>query len=213
MKQSRMSAGCAVAQGAIFMVGGHNTEHFMDTCESWDPRAPKWRMVRLLATMSPRALRCSSAQPAICILGCAMAQGAIFMVSGHNTEHFMDTCESWDPRAPKWRMVRLLAKMSPCNALAIMSLCNALSLLHVMPYASCRASQSQVLERLALFGSCNRSRPPLTSAACGQVGPAMQTVRSGPTVAASADGRSLTGGLSVPYAACSSSLIIKPVPW
>ena len=40
-----MSAGCTVVSDVIYLVGGHNLEHYLDTVECYDPRTPKWRLV------------------------------------------------------------------------------------------------------------------------------------------------------------------------
>ena len=45
-KMARMSAGCAVVNGVIYLAGGHNMEVYLDPMARCDPRAPKWRMVR-----------------------------------------------------------------------------------------------------------------------------------------------------------------------
>ena len=49
-KYKRMSAGCAVAGGCIYIAGGHNLDHYLNSIERYDPRTPKWKLVRSHAT-------------------------------------------------------------------------------------------------------------------------------------------------------------------
>ena len=57
LKLPRMSAAARWPRAPSSWWGGHNTEHYLDSCERYDPRTPKWHMVCAAWHACPPATR------------------------------------------------------------------------------------------------------------------------------------------------------------
>lgn len=92
MNKERMYAAGAILSGAIFAIGGQDTEATLDSVECYVPGMNKW------VPICPMNIKRSSLQAGV-------ANHILYVYGGFSHERSLDTLEKYSPEDDKWTLV------------------------------------------------------------------------------------------------------------